>query len=762
MISFISYLSYTTQTIRPQSVFLEKTEISTSQSGSVNRHPNISSFEAASGLTREKRGNASYNIRVTASVRDAFTNLPTFGTETFTGSGSNENTQVILFSKNSITYSTTNKDGVASLNSSSSYSEFLPEATVTLQTTSSSTTSEKKTTTTNFTQAALGYITKTTLVGTNQENTWGVKTYETTGVASTTSWVVKNTTITTTSGTIAFVTFQESSLHQITVANTIWETVPINKNSPFTNRLAVIKTENTEHYGINELEYVTENTTILWEPPLSTEVTDTASNYTTTTQGITVLTGIATSSGGGSTTSGDTTTTRFATSTTASQQTTRTVFTQTTTSFLDADFSEFSVEDWITFTTFKTTSNSSTQGTISTTSFSLDTQTFYTFLTRTSVNSFANTTTTQTTRTTFTTHEDRATKTITQDEWSLLTISAPKLERMSEAFGFDISTAILPWQSFQAVKSTIANSLNTETSLNSTVTSTVSLIPNWVYTIIRRTVTSGSSSFGRLSTGEFEAGASTTINKTGSFFLTRSAVSIQEIARGFSDQNKFWVTSFDYPIAASPSLSFETEANKTTGNLMLTLSGNQHTIHFDYTDEHGFEALDENAAFVFPREVVLPISQSFTSVLSKNQYGYGAHPSVWSTITISRNGGILSSTWQSVDASNESQTKFTTESGVCSLVATSNFPHDVKQNPDWVTQTLGGNMQPNSKVVSFEAAGVFYTQSGESASGFVTNETSRAQVVTVANNTAVTVRRKIPFIQGKGFYFFEIPDNGLP
>ena len=188
---------------------------------------------------------------------------------------------------------------------------------------------------------------------------------------------------------------------------------------------------------------------------------------------------------------------------------------------------------------------------------------------------------------------------------------------------------------------------------------------------------------------------------------------------------------------------------------MLTLAGNQHTIHFDYTEEYGYEALVENAARVFPKEVVLPISESFSSVLSKNEYGYGAHPSVWSTITISRNGAKLSSTWQGVDAS-------TTESGVCSLVATSNFPHDVKQSPNVITQTLGGNMQPNSQVVSFEAAGVFYTQSGESDSGFVTNATSHAQLVTVANNTAVTVRRKIPFLQGKGLYFFQMPDDGMP
>jgi hypothetical protein len=758
MISFISYLSYTTQTIRPESVYHLRTEYSNSQSESANIFPTQFKNSLQGGTTQEKKENVRYNISLTNLFSSERTIFPAFGTQTFFESGSGERTEIISFSQNSVTYSTSYKDSDGEYNSSFSFSSiFSPAVTISLQTTSSTTDSEIRATTTNTTQASFVYITKTTLVGTMQEKTWGVEFAETTGVAATTVSVPQTITITTTSGTMSFVTFQEWSQHQITVANTIWLTVPKNKNVPATNGLVVIKTENTDFYGIHELEYITADTTILWQAPLSTELTDTASYYTTTTNhGTTVSTFSQTSRAGGSTTSKATTTTRNAISTTASQQTTRTAFTQTTTSFLNADYYETSVEDWKTFTTFKTTTNSSTQGTVSTTSFSLDTQTLYTVLTRISTNSFANTTTTQTTRTTLFTQEDRVTQTITHNEWSLLTISAPKLEKMSETFGFEISTVVLPWQSFQDVRSTIANSLNTETSLISTVTSAVSLNPNWTYGVTARTVNTGTSSaFGRSSNINFERGATTLISNTGSFFSTLSGAPIQEIVNQFSDQNKFWVTSFDYPIAANPSLSFQTEATRTAGDLMLTLTGNQHTIYFDYLDNYGFEVLVENAARVFPKEVVLPISESFSLVLSKNQYGYGAHPSLWSTITISRNGARLSSTWQGVDAS-------TTESGVCSLVATSYFPHDVKQSPNVITQTLGGNMQPNSQVVSFEAAGVFYTQSGESDSGFVTNATSHAQLVTVANNTAVTVRRKIPFLQGKGLYFFQMPDNGMP
>jgi hypothetical protein len=831
MISFVTYLSYKTTTVQPTAAISNRTENFYSASGSNNGtwSGSFSGEHYSDGTTSTQFGgeNSRKDFR-----EDGTTAEPTFYSSSgkweielqeehlFGASKSNVNVtysgeQFKTFSENSWTesqklitkggdtYSTSGSglffegDSVVGRTTSTQIinvadSEITSSTTgsysaVTVQTFTTSTTTYTAAFRTTGTVPAFSasYTISTFASGTDEKTTWSVNYNSSSEVGGKTTQTTFTRTIVVAedSDTTTFITYEEWSKHQAVVADTIF--ISVSEDRQALGNLAVIKQGNTFLGGINTLPYFFQNTTLSWQPPLTTLITDTRTIYTTDRSSYSNSSSWSQVGYGGAFTEvSQSTTTRSPSSTSKSTTTTVQVEAYTSATFLTASQISFTVEDWVTYTTYKTTSNTETSGTVSTTSYSLNSGYSYTYegeegvITNvdlpvaysytTGIETVTNVYTTSTSQVdaTLYTHEDQITKTTAfsnATDYSRLTFSLPNLTKYSETFGFGVTTHNLPW-SIEALNGiTVAHSLNLNTSLLSTALATVTLLLNYTSEDTQAATQSATNSNGNdYDQGIFRSGFTGNsaqsyhgkYTSSGSYYSARTPI-VEEIAGLYENKNRYWLTSFQYPVAAPVDLNFATNPTRTSGALVLSISGNDHTIQLGYENTI--------SASVFPNEIVLPIYPFFTTILNKNEYGYGAHPSLWSTITLSREGKNFFSTWQSVVESNETTTKYTTESGRCTLAAASSFPHDVK-SVGWAESlmTVGGNMQPNSKIFSFEAPGVFLTQSNETNSQFSTTPTSHASLITLQNNTAITVRRKIPSIQGDGIYQFRLIDAGMP
>jgi hypothetical protein len=789
MYSFVTYLSNKTTTIRPANATFTREILSWTQSESrtelfsarnsgsrVNTENNsfedfftqFGSYSSISGS--DERGETREPRLTSFTSRWGFEGVRSFLTneeeETFGNSGGQ--TDFISWNLNSFTQSRVRKTiGMQDFETETN-SGFLAAQTVNKQTTTTFTYLVQLRATQTTTAGSFFYTTTIPQGATEAQITDATKTQSVIIESRNSSTLTR--TGTTTNGTESFITYTDWSVHQIVVADTVVMTVSANRRD---DGVLAVAHQNSESSGINQLQYLLGNTTLVWQPDFSTERTNTRDAFTSE---LTYLdpsrteqenwTGIQ---------SRPSATTRGATSTTsATTRTTQSNITVTT-SFLTVNENTFTCQDWRTFTTQSTTTNTSTSGTILATSFSLNTgETFLdegqdedgnlvvsTFLfmpqgisyqTGVSVTNQISTTET-TTNQTITVWEDHSHTTLSN---SIFTIKTPQLRFSTETFGVQIKTTAIPWIAEPNFGLTQVSSLDTQTGLTSTVSSTVQFFPFYSTEIIFGETVSETNSGGFTDesntsnngfTRDFQRGITNFFTSSGSFFSTRAnslrLVQPTAIARA-------WKTGGDFRNHAAPvNLDFTTTPTRTEGALILTLQNNEHTIGVAFGQK-------PQTAQITPREWVMPFTPTFSSILSTNACGYGAHPSAWSTITVSREGANLSSTWQFINGSDE------TASGTCILANASTFPFGVVEAG---TSILGGNMQPNTNIISFKARGVALTYRATPSgtqSGFETIETNQIGVQTIANAAAITIRQTIPAVEGPGYFQFNRLDNGLP
>ena len=700
-------------------------------------------------------------------------------------------------SQNSWTQSSTNT-GVSWATSGSTTGSFSKQKVTKETTTQSTYTASLRTT---GSSSLFTWIYTTTIPeGQTLATTSGI-TSSVSGITDSSTQTTFSRTQTTTSGTEEFLTYSEWSVHQIVVADTIVLTVSAERTGA--GSLAVLQTQTgTEFSAINNLPYLTQNTTISWLPPLTTSTLSTTEAFTTSSGGIQTPYGFVSASSWENsgqqndvpwtgrtwriTGLGDTVQFRGASSTTETEQRSTTIETISTRNWLTAEHVTFTCEDWVTYTTASTTTNTSTSGTISITSFSLNTG--YTweeqddegnwvvrterpegYSWQTSLTTYEQWTTTQTNTT--------VTNTLWEDSYPLtqtlnprlgswqggIKITTPEVKLSTEKLGIGIETNQLPWKTQNSWNVIQVSFLDSSTSISST--QTIAGRATTFYSTAQVTQNgqsgSGTRSFsyeegdnkGRNGdTSEFVQDYQRTISytSTGTVFETENNNSTFGDAFFYGD--RAWATQGSLNYAADDDYQYNTNPTRTGAALIFTMQGNQHTIPIGYEDLYSL------TASVVPSEIEPLIYPTYSAVLNQNDCGFGAHPSVWSTITLSRVGKSISSTWQ-YQTNGSNGTVYTTGSGTCGISTQSAFPYGVRGID---TAVIGGHMQPNKKIVFFQEPGVFLTITADTqatASGFQTVSSWGTEQISASN---ITVRRAIPRVAGVGYYRFSILDNGMP
>jgi len=661
-------------------------------------------------------------------------------------------------SKNSTITSVTNNNTTSSGISTS------PLQTRTLNTTTTSERTVQSRTTTS--RSIESYFYTTTTEGTKTIITEESKSISFLVSSGTTKTIPR--TVLTTDKTSAYLTYTDWSEHVLLVNDTVVVPIPAQYSQDYSSQHFGYVVSQNQPQGINQLDLITSPVTISWIPPvfeLSPFTRDSFSSSFTQNADWYIF-------GIGNTITVTNTRTRGPTSTTVDTSRTTLASSTSVRTGIGATAATFTIEDWRTFTTESTTTNTNTSGTISTTSFSLHTgQTFsyedYDYdeggfdengeftapaVTITGINipqsqSWATEITTGS-QTIFLTTTTAINSVIFEDSTTFTTstniFTLPATKTFSALLGKNQQTFTFPWRlSDQPFFSNIVNSLDTsssnETSTSSATRNTQVLFSTGLETVDDKSVVSPAWPEGLADTGMTRRTYGSTEVVTGTFYISQN----QNTTRATTNPPLMWAyTTSPFFRAGDPTLQFDTKPTKTASPILLSLENNNHT----------FIGLD--FAQITPSEFVVPFKMSFTSFLNKNEYGLGAHPSAWSTITILREGDKLSSTWNFLSGTEE-----TTSTGECKIVTLSTYPHNVVQNN--FTGVVGGNMQPNNNITALNVKGVVFTiQASPSAtsSGFETIQSMGLQNINNVSN--ITVRRVIPYVEGNGFFSTRIIDLG--
>lgn len=685
-------------------------------------------------------------------------------------------------SQNSWTVSETRQGGRSSDNWSSSTSEKYPEMTVSNVTTTTENSEAIVKITSQGTGMAISYF--TTMPSSNTSET--VLTYEWNTVPQIVEATENQTiekTITTTHNTSSFVTYTEWSRHVIVVADTIIVTAVPQIQGGGGGRignLAVAQlTPGTETTGIHGLQYCSAGATISWLPPLTISTQPTGSPFTTTSGSEVTHEQVTGNDTWRYTWTPYLETTTGATSETSSSTQTTTTETTFSEDWVTGSMESGSCEDWVTYTITNSSTSASGSNTITvtytTSTFALETgETEYDDEGNTITNGPQTTAfiSQPTTRSVYTTSSTNTTVNfdVWQDSFSTtskapvflmsyaggVSITEPKLTLLTRTLGVHIVTSVVPWRVEGAWYARDASALLADTSINSiqSITSRKTV----VYTTVN-TRKYGANLAGSYSSSYREGENYGNWNQT--FFNTtteRSASSFTSSGTVFSTTENN-LTSYSLPVyynqayatfgyqefAAAGDWGYRSSPTRTSAAMIFTLEGNDHTLH---------QVEEMFSANVFPNEIEPIIYPSFSMVLDRNDCGFGAHPSAWSTITISRKGNNISSFWRYWSSWNELNPSAATASATCRVVTTSAFPFGVNELN---TSLVGGNMQPNKNVFLFKAPGVYFTYTGTN-SGF---ETVASYTSTTMQAAGVTIRKPIDVIAGVGLHVFDLPDNGL-
>lgn len=547
-------------------------------------------------------------------------------------------------------------------------------------------------------------------------------------------------------GTAYFVTWKNWSENQIVVADSI--IIPVGSG----NQILILLSNNqyTDSQVITSLSYITAETTLKWIPPISTE-----SSYTRKWYGGMVERYRDSPTEGSSPPSGTIETTSTTTSDSTSVET-----------YAWNSYVYETVEDWVTFTTTKSASNSSGSYTFEIRSYSLNTG--YTYMdegyeddegnyvegeqktyTQQKVkyivitNSFDryyyfNTTT----NVTITTYADVIESSTTHFEFQ-----GPSLEFHSEKTG-SINMLGFPWQIIEYAYGISAFSLHNTSSRITETTTSYRLIAN--DSTSAQTTNSTSSTWQNINNsgidrgyrGTFDYASASEFSSSSSYESRVTNYQTLGAQPGYIAFGKAitWATAVrGWAVAANESLEFDTQLTKTEAPLLIGLEGNEHTFMLNpyYLPSVGFGEL-------------VPLHEPFfTSVLNKNSDSYGAHPSVWSTIRVSRRKNSLSSTWSSVDNFDTPSQSIVTSSGTCKFTTQSIFPLGVYAVEDG---PIGGAYGNNSIAVRLQAPAVYhFTTGNKSTTGSSSYKVGTGEVETEnISFVDLTVEMQIPVVSGYG------------
>jgi hypothetical protein len=764
-ISWVSYRLPKTTTIGPTFIGTSETisEFSFSgEQGSSFTFPGAT-FAGATGYTT----NLSFSSYSDSNTGNR-NNVPTLQTPTKTFFGEDQveggATRYTSKTENStITYESNLRGQFSGPRSGVSSSR--PLQTVTQTTlTSSSQTATVRTTTTRSIQTSFA---TTTMAGTIATITFSTKSIEAPISTRATSTFTGSTTTGLSQSTSTFKTFTFPTGDQLVVYDTVWVRIPVFSNSNIQFAVAAQNSENvTEPVGVNLLGFISASvTTLSWVPPLSFEETWVSAAATRTRPGM-----------------GMDTWETFTSSTTFNGS--RSTFSQKTVSrtALDGTESTYSVEDWDTFTTVSTTSNSSTTGTKTILSASLDTG--YTeiayddddfdedgnqIFTRT-VTIVPHTTSVQT-QTSIRTETRRISTTQTLQSSSrnddltttTTTLSCIVFETYSTGSftgGFHINQNAVPWTTRAGFQTSEYLSLKPDSSYYESTTFTtrykLTLEKTDSSTETGTYATAGTGkndSTGTWGGGEFWGTTEVSTLISGVWFRTQSVPFSNQLPANVPLQSAFATHSpaFFYPRATAANLSFNTSPNLTAAPFLFTMEGNEHVIDRDYRESDLGE--------IRPGFLVPLVYPSFTTVLSSASSGGRLHPSVWSTMTVSREGDKFSSSWQFEKSKDENGTTFTTASGSCQAGTDWDFPLGVETRD---SRTLGGAMQPNSNLVFFQTPGVVALTTYDKE-GFGTQFSTESEFTfSTITPAGISVRSTIPVLVGYGLTQYPLLDNGLP
>lgn len=756
MYNYLSCRTHKTTTVRASSQAFKETYVKYKISGSFEtkftyegsthtaaHHSQWNTEEEASFTTRQNfvsgivSGSSSYydshrqsHIEVVHNYDDSGNFL---GLKTLTHIGTNSTSRSV-FRSNSY-YIKTDKNTIIHVNKNQNQ----PERTIRSQTYPLITVADETTTTIEWTA-----FTTTTTQGTgyeyyfttdeNSKFTQSIRTK--TRIIEKVESVTTERAYTTTYRTNEFLTYiRNDGISVVVVADTVIYTVNNRDRDRNFIALGVLLTDRefSNTSGLTNFQYLSQNTTLSYCDPVSVTTLDyTRDVYTTFNE------------------RNPYEYTRDATSTETVQSRKITDFTTTKVTFLTFTLETQSCEDWVTFTTTRISSNSIGDSfTLSDTSYSLNTGTTGSYSDsgfNDEGNSYEYTETWKTAPVTFIylsgtssyegyttiTKTEEITNTIWEDRAIIinpisLQITGPTLEVFSELNGIKIISDRIPWETKVGYDSVIARSLKLEFSSNSTQELAIRKSANF----------------------EIEHTYSVEFDGTLSRYSTTTEISkmtVWEVAGSQTgvkwplNPELTWITADDWAVGADADLNFSTQKNLSSAPLVISLENHAHTI------------TEPPIAFVFPNHVVPVFLPSFTTVLNRNSFGYGAHPSLWSSMTLSRAGDSLSSTWQYVKESNETNKKYSTSSGTCKFITQSAFPLNVKNVESPVG---GGSFHPNTKAVCMRLPGIYHEILGNNlttTSSFRHQENAQTENITMQS---ITVYSVIPVLFGYGLYTFQ-------
>jgi hypothetical protein len=729
----ISWISYKI----PKAVFIQPTFIGVSESStSYSEKAEIASSFTFTGGTFLKSAGWTSNKTLYSHTSSEKANINNFislsKTEQFEYSLGF--TQYSLTTENSIITYSARAGGVDSTYpSTESGVTTLPFQTVTIETTTNSTKSGflNSTKTSNF---ALNVFSTSTGIGStftifttkNENKIVGNQISYTLSILSTT-----------TKQTSSFKTFTNPSGNQLVVFDTIWNRFV----SPFDqNTQNVVIGENfnniSETTAINKLDFYSDSAiTLFFQPPVSVEETWVREAFTKVLSNGKIETFIENQN----------------------YSSTRTIVSTISSSSRVFEITKetFSIEDWITFTSRTITTNLTTSGFQTVTSQSLNSG-FTSFeykidddgnestkIITVIPQNWNATTAIKTTSFVKTIKTTQSFTSQSRNDDLTYTTTTIKIEidsffdTISFAGGYDINVSAVPWVTKAGHYTSEAMSLKTE----STFFTNTTLSTRYHLTF-----------YSEASTNTPNYGRTEFTNISGTWFKTNNAQLSTQI---YNLQEQAFVTHSPNKAifrAGAHDLQIFTTATRTAGPLFLKASGNDHTLMLsDYEQNLG----QEIPGFLIP--LIYP---TFSTILNKATHGGGLHPSVWSSMTISRHGKNITSIWSFEKSRNNSATDFSTSSGTCELGTESQFPLGA-ETINW--QTLGGAMQPNTNIVAFNVKNVMHitTYNAEnSGTQFFTQ--SNFGFSTLSVGEVITLRREIPIIGGYGIAQFPLLDNGMP
>jgi len=520
----------------------------------------------------------------------------------------------------------------------------------------------------------------------------------------------------TTHSTEGFITFNDLSQHQVVVADTVIKNFRRDREISFAALAAA-----NQPIGMNELQYfLQDDYTSAWSEPEYIELNHTISVLTTMRDGRWREI-------------------RNATSSSMSESTTIHDVTETTESTTFLSIGTVSVEDWDTFTT--TTATNSTTETVS--SFSLNTgrsfsyaeqvdydedgNPIYSTITgvdhpswptyQTSSYSYARWIYgTKSTTTEITIWEDRSTATTTKSAGVDLTVYGP----VSNLTPFNPIIGNFPWSSHVYYDRSVRRIASQSSLQETTTTTSVSLLRN-----------------GEFTSGHESGGATLYFNAT--YYKLSGSPNISVVGPESANSAFAISSAYNSIIIASPDFQWQT-GNISSGSYYFSLQDAVHVIH-------EIPTAYINGSFL---PAFLP---SFTTHLTKNIWGYRAHPSAWVTLSVERQGANFFSSWTDVEGS--------THEGTCSMVGEIWEPLPAF---DAGSRIQGGYMPINRNITTFEMPGVLLTTTiGETwGSGFRTVNLNQAGFNQILADTKITCQLRLPLIVGNGFSYFGLADEGMP